>query len=88
VKKIDAVLFAGKVFTDFPFDFGYFSPELEINGLVGLDILLSGCFYIDLQHLMITAESQRRIHPLANSSCDWRGFLCWADRQLSVLLES
>ncbi|MBP1931469.1 aspartyl protease family protein [Ammoniphilus resinae] len=53
VKRIDKVEFAGEVFTSIPFDFGYFAPELKINGLIGLDILLEGKFCIDLRNLMI-----------------------------------
>lgn len=56
VKKMNEVHFAGKVFNDFPLDFGYFDPELNINGLIGLDILLLGRFHIDLNHLTITAD--------------------------------
>ncbi len=53
MKPIDEVVFAGEVFRDIPLDFGYFDPELEINGLIGLDILLKGRFHIDLNHLTI-----------------------------------
>lgn len=58
VKKIDEVGFAGEEFTYISLDFGYLNPELEINGLIGLDILLEGHFHIDLNNLTITSNTR------------------------------
>lgn len=57
IKNIDEVVFAGVKFTHVPLDFGFFNPELNINGLIGLDILLKGQFQIDLGNLTISSTS-------------------------------
>ncbi|GAX88440.1 aspartyl protease family protein [Effusibacillus lacus] len=47
-KMIDRIQFDGFEADEFYLDFGYFNKDYGINGIIGLDILLSGRFVIDL----------------------------------------
>ncbi|QSO48255.1 aspartyl protease family protein [Alicyclobacillus mengziensis] len=53
-KIVDSLEFGGVKMTSKPLDFGQI--DWDINGLIGLDILISGRFVIDLDNMAITAN--------------------------------
>lgn len=53
-KTVDSLEFGGVKMTSKPLDFGQI--DWDINGLIGLDILIPGRFVIDLDNMEITAN--------------------------------
>lgn len=53
-KTVDSLEFSGVQMTSKPLDFGQI--DWDINGLIGLDILIAGRFLIDLDNMDITSK--------------------------------
>lgn len=56
-RKINLVKFHSFLMKDFRIDFGRIGEYSEINGLIGLDILIPGKFIVDLHRLQIYSVS-------------------------------
>ena len=52
-KKIDCITFENLTFKEFYIDFGRIDDHFQINGLIGLDVLLKGGFIIDLKDMVL-----------------------------------
>lgn len=52
-RKIHGIEFDSFRMENFPIDFGHIGEDTQINGLVGLDILIPGQFILDLGRLQI-----------------------------------
>ena len=53
-KTVDSLEFGGIRMTNKPLDFGHI--DLDINGLIGLDILIPGRFVLDFYNMEITTK--------------------------------
>ncbi len=53
-KTVDSLEFGGVRMTSKPLDFGH--VDWDINGLIGLDILIPGRFVIDFDYMEITTK--------------------------------
>jgi hypothetical protein len=56
IKKVDKISMGDHVLEDFEVDFGVIDPNGQINGLLGLDILMKIGSVIDLKNLVITTD--------------------------------
>lgn len=52
-KAVDKIQFGTFEAEQFSLDFGFLEDSYEINGIIGLDILLTGNFVIDLEAMEI-----------------------------------
>ena len=55
-KKVDEISIDGYTLKDYKLDFTSFQYE-DINGLLGLDILISGGYMVDLQDLQLSRRN-------------------------------
>jgi len=59
-KNLDYVKIGGKIFRQVPIDFGTLR-DFNIQGLIGLDILKSGEFLLDLKNLQLIAMDEKKL---------------------------
>lgn len=59
-KRLDYVKIGDKLFPQIPIDFGPLHG-FDVHGLIGLDILKSGEFILDLKHLTLIPADERKL---------------------------